>query len=238
VKNAAALLADLIASWDLKKGDVPATVRRESLAEAGGLWDVQKLAITYLLQIETDIDAMHAAGDEVTHYRQTLGSWYEAVHSWNAPWQDAAAGVMRAIDPRDLRLLYALAGQIDSLRLSPPVPTVQLPQLRVALTKAQELIAEAVPPVLDDAARRYLLGLVFEANRCIDEIELRGAASLRRVTFELGGAMTTIAEQATDENAKKAWREKAKGILIQWSGLVPVTAITTGVAEGIKAIGS
>lgn len=238
MKNSAALLADLFASWDVAQGQTVTAARKASMPGVSSLWNVQRLAITYLLEVERDLVAMEAAGDVVDHYRETLPAWYETVHSWNFSWQTAANGPVPAIDGRDLRLLYALAGQVDSLKLVPKLEVDQLSSLRANLNEAQSLIAAATPPTLDDSARRYLLGLVLEANRCLDEIELLGTATLRRVTFELGGGMVSVAEEATDANVERTWREKAKGVLVTWATLIPATAITTGVAEGIKAIGS
>lgn len=235
--NAAYLLADLLEAWAIPASR-SATTARQSTSGDRGFWSQHRLAVAHLIQIERDLDAMEAAGDSVEHYRQSLGDWTAAVFSHQFGWQSGVTHDTPLLDERDFRLLRALAAQIDTIHLEPEATADDLAQLRVRLEDAQSLIEASGPPLLEPGARRYLLGLVFEAGRCIDEIRTVGTATLRSVTFELGGAMHAVADHTVDENVKKTWREKAKGVLVQWVGLVPVTAITTGVAEGIKAIGS
>ncbi|TFV53226.1 hypothetical protein [Blastococcus sp. TF02A-35] len=235
--NAAGLLADLLEAWKIPAGQNARSARQKTAGERG-FWHQHRLAVGYLLQIERDLDAMEAAGDVVEHYRETLGDWTAAVFSYEYHWKSGQTQDVSLLDGRDMRLLRALAAQIDSINLAPTAAADELAQLRLKLGEARELIEAAGPPLLEAGARRYLLGLVFEADRCLDEIRTFGAATLRSVTFELGGAMHTVADHASDENDKKRWRERARGVLVEWAGLIPATAITTTVAEGIKAIGS
>ncbi|SFF52871.1 hypothetical protein [Blastococcus tunisiensis] len=186
------------------------------------------------MQIERDLVALEASGEDVEHYRDTLPAWYRAVFSTEQAWTGGVNKATPIVDPRDLRLLRALAGQVDSVGLNPKPAPDFLAHLQEALGDARQLILDAGPDVLSDAARRYLLGLVREAERCIEEIDAFGTAAVRRVTFELGGAMASIAEVASDENVKKTWREKSRAVLIQWAGLVPTAAITTVVTQMIE----
>lgn len=237
MKNAAALLADLLRSWDIPPGNSSGG-QRSKVAGDIGLWGAHKLAMGYLLQIERDIDALEASGSAVRHYRLSLKDWYEAVFSYHFGWQSGVnpSNTVAVIDDRDLRLLDALADVVDQIRLAPPTWAEQRAAIRDQVAAAQDLVASAPPEVLNDAARRYLLGLIFEALRVVDEIELRGAAALRSVTFELGGAMGLIADGAKDEETQKTWRRKSRELLTQWAAVPPKAALTTATSEVVKGI--
>ncbi|WP_139206973.1 hypothetical protein [Geodermatophilus poikilotrophus] len=227
MKNAAALLADLIEEWTIPKGQTSLGHRREVASKLGSdVWSLHQRAVGYLVQIERDLDALQAAGDDVDYYIETVPSWYQAVFSVAAGWDNAVGSTVRVTDPRDLRLLRALAGTVDTARLSPKLPAEQLADLRIAVKEAGDLVAGAGEDVLKDGPRRYLLGLIFEASKVIEEIEVFGSAALRSVTFELGGAMGAVAELVEDEETKTTWREKSRKVLAQWSAVVPIAAIT------------
>lgn len=240
VKNAAALLADVFESWTIPQGH-SAAGHRASVAKNKGiaLWPLHRLVMGYLMQIEKDLDALESTGDDVQHFRETLPAWYAAVFSVEAAWRDAVADRHEIVNPLELRLLRALASQIDLLRMAPVVPASQLADIRTALMDARDLIISAGENVLSAEARRYLLGLVFEADKVIEEIEVVGTAALRTITFELGGAMASVAELVKDPQEKKTWWAKTRGVLAQWSAVVPIAAIEAGVDATIqRAIGS
>ncbi|MCZ2810224.1 hypothetical protein O2W15_02130 [Modestobacter sp. VKM Ac-2979] len=239
MKNAAALLADLIEEWTIPQGASALSHRRTVATQRGtSLWPLHQRAVGYLVQVERDLDALRAAGDDVDYYLETLPFWYEAVFSINHGWNGLATKTAPAIDPRDLRLLRALAGTIDTARLTPKLSAEHLADLRLAIDQATALITETGDDVLKEGPRRYLLGLVFEAGRVLEEIETFGTAALRSVTFELGGAMGSVAEIAQDNKTKTTWREASRKMLSQWSGAVPIAAITSAVDVAVKGITS
>ncbi len=165
-----------------------------------------------------------------------MPDWYAAVFSYNVPWQGRVTQDTDLLDARDMRLLRALAGQIDALHLSPEVSSGQLDQLRANLVDAQALIEATDPPTLDRASRRYLLGLVSRALDYIDAVETVGGSALRAAVLELGGAMDTVAEHTPDENVKKTWREKARGVLVQLSTVTTTAALTAGATGAVNNI--
>jgi len=226
------MLADLLAAWNVPAGSTPLTVRKASIAaQESSLWDVERRAIGYLEQVERDLDAMEAFGEDVTYYRECMPVWWAAVFSFDLGWQQSLNTSVSLMDRGELRLLRALAGQIDTMRLSPRVQPGQLAALRAKLEESLQLVQATQPPTLDDAAKRYMLTLVHEALRVVDEVDLVGAASVRRVVFELGGAMTTVAEQTPDENEKKKWHESARGFLVEIVRQAPA-AIAGAAADG------
>ena len=237
MKNAAALLADLLEEWDVPQGQSASTQRQKvAQAKSTTFWSMHKLAVGYLLQLERDLDALEAAGDQVSFYRETVSSWYAGVFAYATGWQGGVSSKTPVLDRLELRLLRALAGQIDAMRLSPRLAASQLADISDALNEAWELIDGAEEGVISEAAKRYLLGLIFEASKVIEEIDTFGTAALRSLTFELGGGMGSVAELATDPETKKTWWAKTTRVLAQWGATVPVAAIESGVDAAVQGV--
>lgn len=159
---------------------------------------------------------MDASGDNTGPYRGSLPAWYSAVFSMDMPWHDVKNHARLIADPRDIAILRALGQALDMVKFEPQITGDDADRLRSVLDGARGLIIESR---IDESTRRYLLGLVTEALRCLDELAAFGTARLRSLVFELGGAMEAAAETVPMGDAAKAtWHKTAHEILIQLIG--------------------
>jgi len=194
-------------------------------------WRQQAHAVQLIHEIELHIAGMAAHGDDIEHYLEGLQAWYVAVFAYRAPWRTRTAEHRRIIEAGDLRLLRALAGHIESLRLVQPLDEDQARSILAALEEAEAAVRSAAD--VTESTRRYLLGLVAEARRTVLDWQTFGAESARRATLELGGALYTLSEQAVQPERKEAWRQTAKKVTVQ---IMTGVATQGAIAAGTQAI--
>lgn len=216
VANSATLLADLVERWRLPANKTPEEHRGAGAhPSTQEFWTDHVLAVRWLNEIDDALIAMEAMGEETAHYRQSQPAWYAAVFAQSVPWGSRPTNKTQQrpiADRRDIALLRALGQQLESVGYAPRVAASDLESLRAAVNEAHDLIIETP---LDDAVRRYLLGLVSEARACLDELAAFGSIRLRDVTFTLGGALNAAAETAVPPAHKQRWRDTARTVLAQ-----------------------
>lgn len=225
--NPAFLLASLCAQWTITDKQRPEMVRGNGDQNSLEFWDVHRVALTHMSGIRSAIDALKANGETVDFYEDTLPVWYQAVFSFRTPWQKAGTTshnpVMSALE---FRLLNALGAHIESAGLVPKMPVELVEGIRTSVAEIKALTIEATS--LPEEVRRYLLGLIAEVSRVIDEQEAFGNVALRQKVMELLGVVTTTAELIPEGQGREAWRNKAKNLLIVMSGAVAMKALDVG----------
>jgi hypothetical protein len=169
---------------------------------------------------------MQEAGQPADVFLDALPNWTAAVMSFNVPWQSAAANNRAAIDPRDLALLRGLATLMDTAEYAAQLESDTLEPILEAVAECAELIRNST--VLSNDSRRYLLGLVTEARSSLEEIGTFGEGHARRVLFELGGAMTSVAGQIGDDPEAPQWKERAANLMQQITLMGTKLAIAWG----------
>ncbi len=187
-----------------------------------------------LSSIERHLTGMQAHGDVVDHYLEALESWYAAVFTFTAPWQTRNVEDRQIVDSRDLRLLRALAGAIDSLRLVQPLVEAQVLGIFETLEDAEQAVRLATD--IDESTRRYLLGLIVEARKALRDWQTFGPEPARRVCLELGGALYTLAEQSPQATQKETWRTTARAITVQVLSGAATQGVIAGTTEAIKSL--
>ena len=208
MSNPARMLADLLERWIVPKGASVTNVRTEALPDGFDFWKMQRIAAGYLSEIEQCLDAMDGIGGDTSDFRATMDDWCRAVFLPEQPWHGAAS-VETRLDPRDLRLLRALANQIDMMDMSPSYNQEQAREILDLLDEVRSVVVGATG--LPAAVRAYILGLVTEAENALLDLEVFGESRLRALTIELGGAIvTTIGTVQSD--ASPGLREKLGGL--------------------------
>lgn len=190
VSNPARMLADLLERWVVPVGHAVTSVRDDNGLEGVGFWKLQRMAASYLNEIEGLFDALDGIGGDTSDFRAAMDDWARAVFVPEQAWHGGAS-VETRVDPRDLRLLRALASQIDMLQLAPVFDDAQLTDLSKLLSEARQMINhEASIPV---PVRAYIHALISEAEAAIADLRLYGESRLRSCSMELGGALVTTA---------------------------------------------
>lgn len=225
--NPAFLLASLCAAWTITDKQRPEMVRGNGDHNSLDFWDVHRVALTHLSGIRSALDALKANGETVDFYEDTLPAWYQAVFSFRSPWQKVGAtSVNPVMGALEFRLLNALGAHIESAGLVPKMPVDLVEGIRAAVADIKELTVNTSS--LPDEVRRYLLGLIAEVTRVIDEQDSFGNVALRQKVMELLGVVSTTAELIPETQGRAAWKDKAKNLLIVMSGAVAMKALDVG----------
>lgn len=224
--NSATLLAALLVRWEVPPNTKPESHRGQGTGPSSlEFWRDHVRAVIWLTEVESALQAMEALGEDVSHFREAQPAWYGAVFAMSAPWGTSATHVRKMLERGDLGLLRALGQQLDSVGYTPPSNAISLEQLRTTFEEVETLVTSSTVPV---HVKRYLLGLVTEARTCLVELDALGEVRLRRVTFELGGALNAVAETAAPEGEKTRWRAVATMVLTQFA-IQTAAAIAGGI---------
>lgn len=234
--NPAKLLHDMILDWRVPQGNLPESVRADGDPSGLGFWHAHARAVGFLRDIEIALNGMEAVGEEVEHYRDVLPEFYKCVFAYSTPWSSSVNGVREPIDRRDLRLLRALAGHLDSINYVAAASGDQLLDLLESLDKTEQLIRTSEDITVE--VRRYLLGLVGEARRVATELETFGDVELRSITFQLGAAVLSTADQMVPEEKRSGWIAAVKELVrkIGWKGTELM--LENGVESAFDALGA
>lgn len=234
--NPARLLHEMMINWTVPANTPPESVRGNGDASSLEFWHEQARAVRFLRDVEVALDGMEAIGEEVEHYRDVLPDLYQGVFAYTTPWQHRPGSITHPIDPRDLRLLKALAGHLQSVNYAPQVGGDQLAALLESLDSTELLIRTS--PDIDDSIRRYLLGLISEARRVATELQTFGDVELRSITFELGAALLSTASEQVPEENRRGWIDKAKSLVASVGWKATDHALEAGSSAVFDAIGS
>lgn len=232
MSNPAILLANLLAQWDVPAGQRSEDVRGFHTPPEVEFWKSQGRAVELLLDIERALAGLAEDGNDVTAFIETLPYWYRAVFSYTVPWQDTGSKSTRPIiNPAHLNLLRGLGTLLGYAQSAPVLLPDALEEIRTALEETRDLIKTT--PGLDRSVRSYMLSLVWEALRCLEEIDTFGTAHPRRVVFELSGIMYTYAEQVQDTEPEVAetFLQKARNVVARLFMASANKAIETGTTE-------
>lgn len=219
--NPARDLADLYTAWAIPKGSNPqdhrtATARKRDTTLA----DDHALAMKLLSEIVQRMAALERAGVDVTHFRETLPRWQDALLSCDLPWRAGVNGDRPCLGPDPMRLLRALAGQIDLLGsvLAPPQDRIEAALARVG--DAETFVTDATD--INDGTRYYLLGLLAEIREALNGGQPSSAAPK---VAEFVGAATMVAEAAAPgSGTRDRWRDFATTVAANFTGGALVVA--------------
>lgn len=197
--------------WTVPSGTRPEAVRFNGDPSSIEFWRDQTRAARLLNDIERALNGLQADGQDVEHFRDILPTLYQVVFSYTVVWQHTANGARAVIDLNVMRLLKALAGTLDLIDNSLPISGEDLKDLLTYLDDVEKLVRGSEE--IDDAVRRYLLGLIVEAKRVAAEYETFGDVELRSVTFELGAALLNTADAQVPADRRGSWIDGAKQMI-------------------------
>ncbi|TLP66542.1 hypothetical protein [Microbispora triticiradicis] len=229
--NPATLLAEQLEAWAVPSGSSPEDARRSDGDTDLLYWQRHGRAVGLLLEIERSLGGLEAAGHDVRSWWNAVPRWYRAVFNYELPWKNGLGERRPALSPLHMDMLRMLGTFLQYATIAPQVVPGSIDEMKAALGDVEELIKASTE--LDDSIRHYMLSLVWEMRQCLDEIELFGAAGVRRLTFELAGVMFTRAEtlEERDSNAATTWKDKAKRLVATMLGAVGLKVIETGAGE-------
>lgn len=222
--NAALLLADLLATWDVPKGKTVIANRCVGNdPHDGEFWRPIGQAITLLHDVEATIARLHEAGDPVADACGPLvADLYAFILPLDRAWNSTGPRDT-TLSGHDLRALKLLGHHLTNSAAHTTTRTAQsTDRLRDVLEQTKRLVIESE---LAGDVKLYLLGLVAQIIECLDEIDTVGEDRLRDRIFTLNGALHTVAdaldEKYPGEGQGKRWREQASDFFRQtFSGLV------------------
>jgi hypothetical protein len=238
VTNAAFLLADLLEHWDVPSGQHPEAVREQVCGSGLTFWRSHARAVDHLIDLERTLAGMTAAGEDVSMFTNSLEPWHQAVFAFTTPWKSTTSGNRRVVDPAQISLLRAL-GALIAAGGEVAVGEGERRSLTDTLAEAEDLLSRDT--TLPRHAAHYLWGLIVEARRYLNELELFGPDAVRRIAFELGGAMVTQGERAEangDQATGSRW--KSAGRLLMMPFLTGAAGGAGGeiASEALKQLGS
>lgn len=233
--NPATTLADLLEGWALPGGMNVAHARGCKNADDLDFWRTQVQAVELLSEVDRCIDALEAMGERVTHLRADLVLLHQAVFGYKPLWQiNGTNARQRKAEPAapqgavgQLRTLGIMIERYltDALK---PEAAKRLLQL---LDEATELLAELE---VDDKTRHYLLDLIADARRGVQEANLFGTARVRAsymaLATELNG-QAAAAQNRNPELAKKIFGWVASALLVMGNAFGE--GIGTGAADWV-----
>lgn len=221
MSNPATKLLELLRSWDVAANQTPEQARGFNEGTET-FWQQHIRAVGYLRDITVLLDGVEASGRRVEPYRRAMPNWTAAVFAFNTPWRQSPNSPRRCIAEADLDVLEALETLIDEANLAPETSEAERNRLHEAVKDAQKLVLG--DKELPQDLRRYLLGLISEADYCLTEYNSFGSVELRGISFQLGGALLTAASSAGSDERRNKFSELASKFLIPATN----TAIAAG----------
>jgi len=236
MSNPATLLADLLAEWHVPSRHTAERVRNPEGRPELDFWRSQGHAVGLLTEIEQLLAGIRFAGKDISHYEEALPAWYKAVFGYSAPWQNAIDAERALLAASELRELRGLGTLLDTMGLSVTYRTVDRSAIGQALVEVRSLIDSS--RWIPDPAKNYMLGLLAEVERCLDNWDDSYAWNLRHVTVELSGALTTAAEsELAPEEDKPRFRDLARKVGIQSFTNAATNVLTKGGDQAFEAVG-
>lgn len=196
MSNPAAALLEILDNWRVPPSTTPEDTR--GVAEDGGLvaWHLHAHAAALLREVEAAIDELERRGQALDLYRDVLPNWYAAVWAVRTPFNTAdSVNVRSTLGDNARNLLLSLNYLLNVAPGMAAMPAPAQTELREAI---DELGAVLMGSDLPDAVKLYMLRMVQELSNTLDNIEAFGATGVRRMTLELGGALT-LASGIADE---------------------------------------
>jgi hypothetical protein len=191
MSNPALELSKLLSSWD-----VPAGQSVESSRGIGAtrleFWHEHGRAVGLLSQIEHELAAMTAAGDDVSMYISVIPAWYEGVFAYRIGFQSGQAKATPTVPQQAKAMLNGLGLLLSKVGLS----SVGSPTTRKTLLACVEDAIELLEIELDGwdkTEKEYLFRILEAARGALKENSLLGEIDLRSLINELIGALTGIA---------------------------------------------
>ncbi|MFG2248187.1 hypothetical protein [Spirillospora sp. NPDC048823] len=232
--NPATLLAEMLAQWDVPGGYTAERQRGDLNALSVEFWKKHAHAVELLREVEREISALEAIGRNVTSLRAAVPHWYRAVFAVSTPWGTNNQVVRRVIDPRDLAQLQVLGQWIDDREAAPAMLADEIEAISNSLVEATSLVNES--DTLPAVSKGYLLALINEAQTYLSSIEEYGTVQVRKVTFELSGAMFSCAASFQEQEEQRRWGAAAWGIMGRVGGVAGLAAIGGVAGEVAKTI--
>lgn len=233
--NPAILLAELIESFAVSKNGAVQNHRAlggHADPHRDGFWDRTLVAVGHLNEVVALLDALQAQGVDVSIYRSAIPAWANAIFRPEVAWQAASSGGT-GIDSRDLNMLRSLGQVIDAHKLTAR-GSGNLDAVVAALREAADF-AES----LDEDVRGRLLGLIRQALRFAEDVDLYGVDAALRLANEVNGVMLSV---IVDESTGPERRKKALKIVQALILGIAVNYASGGILAlgeaGFNAIGS
>lgn len=215
--NPALLLAKLCESWRIDNTKLPERVRFNADPESLEFWQMHRLAVRYLDELETALSSLKATGADVSFFEDSFPAWNKAVFSYTTPWHRAGTntgdGVMSKME---LQMLKALGAHLEIAKMIPTFTGSSISELITTVGELRKMTVENRE--LADNVRRYLLGLIVEVERVLNEHEAFSTVQIRQKVMELLGAVITTTSTLSDLDERQNWKAKAGTLAVVISG--------------------
>jgi hypothetical protein len=234
VTNPATLLANILSRWDVPPNQGAGGVRGDVKAMSKEFWEEHARAAALLREVEREICALESAGTDVSDLRRALPHWYRAVFAVTTPWSTTNNGHRSVMPEAHFVALRMLGRMLEYGEVTSPLEAAEVTQIGEALAEARQLVEQSVD--LKKTMRGYLLTLIDEAERCLVDIEIYGESQVRKVTFEVGGAImsyATAAAEAGDKEKADRWAAIALRLVSRHSA---TTTLAIGASVAADAI--
>lgn len=207
--NPATQLANLL---DSAKGSNTTPVDARGGVHPGDIefWRSQGQLVQLLRSIDRELEALRSAGIDVQPFETHVTDWYQAVFSFNIPWNTREQHVRPAVDPNALNMLRALAALLGSSNSDREIPLSVAKSLDEALEDALRLL-ERDRELLSGLEVRYVYSLLDGARSKLQERRIIGEVDLQAKLDQVSGAMVRIGQQlsGTEKAKSEGWFEGA-----------------------------
>ncbi|GAA1768364.1 hypothetical protein [Agromyces humatus] len=222
MSNPATELAQILESWEVPRGQSAYNARAVEGEDNVAFWTRQAQAVTLLRAVIAEIDAMQAAGDDVSAYSAYIATWSEGIFCFHNGWQSGHSQGGTAVEMPSLLALKSLGLLLSKTGRAVGSSPTQRATLLACLAEALQLIESELDD-WDRSEKEYLYRLVASARGALEEHPLLGEIDIRKLLNELIGALTGV---ALDLRASEGKTDRFDRIM-NW------VASTAGVVRGI-----
>lgn len=232
MSNPALELAELFEAWQIPRGSTAEASRKAAKPVGMTFWRQHSLAVEYLIQIEAELRAMQAAGDDVEDYVDYLRSWYEGVFAYRTGFRPGIPDGALAVPVDSYKMLKGLGLLLGKIGMRSVGSPTQRQSLLACIESAVGLIEDELVD-WDRSEKEYLFRVLEAARALLKENAVLGEADLRSMINELIGALTGI---ALDLRASEGPESTRFQTVMNWIGRT--TTVLRGIVYDSEAVAS
>jgi hypothetical protein len=231
MSNPALELAQILTSWEIPQGH-SAVMARGNAANDLPFWHKHKHAVSLISQIEDELAAMSAAGDDVSVYLALVPELYQGVFAYKSGFQPGVPNGALTLSASSLAMLAGLGLLLSKVGLT----SVGSPTMRMTLLACVEDAVSLLEQELDGwdrTEKEYLFRILESARRALKENAVLGEVNLTALINELIGALTGIALDLRASEGPESTRFQR---VMNWVG--STAAVLRGIVYDSEALTS